>query len=429
MDVKIRIPQRDQMIFRSESLDEMLTPDHPARAIWEFTEKLDFSAWMSKIRSRPGEVGAKAHNPRVLLTLWILATLDGVRSAREVARLTEDHTAYRWVCGDEPVNYHTVSDFRRSDPAAFEELLAESVATLTLVGAASLKQVAQDGVRVRANAGASSFRREATLRQLYEEAKQQIAALNDDDHDDDDEDKTAGTPRQSAARKRAASERKERVEAALERLKELQAENASRRPCRQKEPSELRVSTTDPDATKMKMADGGYRPAYNVQFATTVEGGAIVGVAVTDEGVDSAQMEPMIEKIESLHGERPETYLVDGGFVDQEAIGRVEESHTRVLAPVPRMDKWIKEGKDPFARRPDDTDAVANWRARMGTDDGREQYKRRASTAEWVNAQARNHGLRQFLVRGIERVLSSTFLYAIAHNFQRYLAWKRVQPA
>jgi hypothetical protein len=177
----------------------------------------------------------------------------------------------------------------------------------------------------------------------------------------------------------------------------------------------------------MKMADGGYRSAYNVQFTTTVDGGAVVGVSVTDEGVDSGQMEPMVAKIESLYGARPEAYLVDGGFVDQAAIGRVEESKTEVFAPMPRVETWFAKGKDPYARRPGDTDAEAAWRARMGTAEAREQYKKRASTAEWVNAQARNHGLRQFLVRGMKKVLSSTFWYALAHNFERHRAWKLAQ--
>ena len=179
----------------------------------------------------------------------------------------------------------------------------------------------------------------------------------------------------------------------------------------------------------MKMADGGYRPAYNVQFATTVEGGVIVGVSVTDEGVDSGQLEPMVEKIESRHGSRPKGYLVDGGFVDQEAIERVEASGTQVFAPVPCAEKLAGQGKDPYVRRPEDTDGVAEWRERMGTTEGRQEYKNRASTAEWVNAQARNHGLRQFLVRGIDKVLSSTFWYALTHNFERHKAWMQPQKA
>jgi transposase len=401
----------------------MLTPDHPARAIWEFVKELDLTFWTSKIVSQQGEAGAKALDPRVLASLLVMATFDAIGSAREISRLCVDHTAYRWICGDEPVNYHSISDFRKSDPAAVEKLLVESAAALMHAGVAHLERVSQDGMRVRANAGASSFRREKTLQECLAEAEAQVAALKQD------EDEMSATPRELAARERAICERKSRVESALLTLEKLKEENAKRPPCRRKEPSELRVSTTDPDATKMKMADGGYRPAYNVQFATTVEGGVIVGASVTDEGVDSGQMEPMLDKIESSYGSRPEKYLADGGFVDQEAIERVETSHTQVLAPVPCVDKWLAKGKDPYARRTEDGDGAAAWRKRMGTAEAKEEYKNRASTAEWVNAQARNHGLRQFMVRGIDKVLSSTLWYALTHNFQRYWAWKRMQMA
>lgn len=155
----------------------------------------------------------------------------------------------------------------------------------------------------------------------------------------------------------------------------------------------------------------------------------IVGVSVTDQGVDSGQLEPMVEKIESLYESRPEEYLVDGGFVDQEAIERTEAAGTQVFAPVPCAEKLAGQGKDPYARRPEDSDGVAAWRQRMGTTEGKEEYKNRASTAEWVNAQARNHGLRQFMVRGIDKVLSSTFWYALTHNFERHKAWMEVQKS
>jgi transposase len=268
MNAKIRVPHRDQVEMRCESLDQMLTPDHVARAVWEFVLELDLTPWTSKIKSTLGCAGTKALDPRLLVALWIMATLDGIRSARELSRLTSTHMAYRWLCGDEPVNYHSLSDFRNSEPAVLEKLLVQSAAALMHAGVADLKEVAQDGIRVRANAGASSFRREKTLRECLAAAEAQVAALKENP----DEGETP-PPRQAAAQERAARERKERLEAALSNLAELQAENAQRPPCRRKEPSEMRVSTTDPEATKMKMADGGYRSAYNVQFATTVEGG------------------------------------------------------------------------------------------------------------------------------------------------------------
>jgi transposase len=417
MSAKIRFPERSQVQMRAESLDQLLPPEHPARGVWAFVETLDLTPWTNRIASRIGESGAPALDPRVLASLWLLATLDGVGSARAVSRLCEFHIAYRWLCGDEPINYHSLSDFRASDPAWLEALLAQSAAALMHAGVADLNRVAQDGVRVRASAGASSLRRGATLKQCLAEAEAQVRALKGEG--DDDGGDGEGRSRSEAAKDRAARERKERIEAALAALEELKARNAKQDKARRKDESQLRASTTDPDARKMKMADGGFRPALNVQFATTVKGGVIVGVDVSNRGSDAAELEPMLKKLEAAYKRRPGTVLVDGGFANVESIDAAESKGTRVLAPVPRAEEEAAKGKDPYARREGDTDGVAEWRARMATEEAKAEYKDRASTAEWANAQARNRGLRQFLVRGLAKAKSVCLWFALAHNLAR----------
>jgi hypothetical protein len=280
-----------------------------------------------------------------------------------------------------------------------------------------LNRVAQDGVRVRASAGASSLRRGATLKQCLAEAEAQVRALKGEG--DDDGGDGEGRSRSEAAKDRAARERKERIEAALAALEELKARNAKQDKARRKDESQLRASTTDPDARKMKMADGGFRPALNVQFATTVKGGVIVGVDVSNRGSDAAELEPMLKKLEAAYKRRPGTVLVDGGFANVESIDAAESKGTRVLAPVPRAEEEAAKGKDPYARREGDTDGVAEWRARMATEEAKAEYKDRASTAEWANAQARNRGLRQFLVRGLAKAKSVCLWFALAHNLTR----------
>ena len=403
MPAKIRTPQRNQMEMRTESLDQLLPPEHPARAVWEFVLGLDLSAWTAQIRSCQGSPGAPAVDPRLLVALWLQATLDGIASAREISRLCAEHIAYRWLCGDEPVNHHTLSDFRTSDPAWLEGLLAQSAAALLHAGLADLTRVAQDGVRVRASAGNASFRREKTLREFLADAQAQVAALKE---------KSAAEGSSSGshgARQRVAQDRHKRLEEAMANLAELRAVNEQRRSDKRKDPAELRVSTTEPQARKMKMADGGFRPAYNVQFATTTGGGVVVGVAVTQEGCDNNQLVPMIERIETAYGQKPEEMLVDGGFVDREQIEQAEMQHqVKVHAPVKEEAEYQAQGKDPFARRPHDTEGTARWRLRMGTEEGKAAYRFRSRTAEWVHARARNRGLQQFVVRGVKKVLSSS---------------------
>ena len=299
--------------------------------------------------------------------------------------------------------------------ASWNRTLTDTVAVLLHEELIDLKRVAQDGMRVRAAAGASSFRRSKTIEACLEEAKEQVPALQAQS----DEDAGAASRREQAARQRAAAERVSRLQSAQAELQKLQEVNATQPKRRQKDPAEVRASTTDPECRKMKMPDGGFRPAYNVQFATTTEGGVIVGVDVTNEGTDGSQLPPMLDQIEERFEARPQEGLVDGGFATVEAIDEAERNGTKIYAPLKEEEKQLDEGKNPYERKRSDTDATAQWRARMGTEEAKTIYKERASTAEWVNAGARNRGLYGVRVRGRKKVLAVVLWYALVHNYWR----------
>ena len=179
----------------------------------------------------------------------------------------------------------------------------------------------------------------------------------------------------------------------------------------------------------MKMPDGGVRPAYNVQLATTTDGGVIVGVEVTNAGTDAAELPPMLEQIEERFDRRPAEALVDGGFATTAAIDTAERNGTTMYAPPKQEQEQLDAGKAPDARKKGDTDATALWRARMGTPAAKAIYKQRAATAEWVNAQARNRGLYQVTVRGRPKVLVVVLWYALAHNFDRLRSLRAARAA
>jgi len=412
---------RQQGEIRTDSLDQLLPPDHPVRDVWQFVDSLNLSALLAAVRSVPGHPGAPAIDPRLLLALWLQGTLDGVGSSRALEALCQEHLAYQWLCGGVAVGYHTLSDFRTEHGEVLNDLLTQSVAALLHEGLVDLKRVAQDGMRVRASAGASSFRRSKTIGACLAEAEAQVKALQAQA----DEDAGAAGRRQQAARQRAAAERVQRLQAAQAALAELREVNSTQPKCRQKDPTEVRASTTDPESRKMKMADGGFRPAYNVQFATTTEGGVVVGVSVTNEGTDGAQMPPMLQQIEERFGRRPEEALVDGGFATVESIDAAERGGTTVYAPPKEEKKQLEAGQDPYARKRSDTDATAAWRARMGTESAKAIYKQRASTAEWVNAQARNRDFYAVRVRGVQKVLIVALWYALAHNLRQGKALRK----
>ena len=422
---RLRMPQRDQIEMHWASLDELLEPDHPARMVWEAVKHLDLSAWTQDLRAVEGRAGRNATDPRILVAVWVYATLDGVGSARRLAQLCEQHVAYRWLCGGVTLNHHLLSDFRSEGGDKWDALLTQIVAALMAEDLVTMNRVAQDGMRVRASAGKSSYRRRSRLEQALEEAQQQVEALKAQL----DEPASEVNRRRKAARERAARDRTARLEDALRQCGDLQQQREKRAKTTNQPAKEARTSTTDPDARVMQFSDGGFRPGYNVQFATDVASGVIVGVEVTSAGSDGEQLPPMLDQLYSRYERSPEEALVDGGFASREAISEAGEKHgCTVYAPLKDEKKQRAAGTDPHAPKKGDNAIVAAWRQRMGTAAGKAIYVLRCQTAEWVNALARNCGLRQLPVCGQKRCRNVALLYAIAHNLRRQVAL-RVQAA
>jgi transposase len=401
------------------SLDELLAADHLARLVWAYVRELDLSAFYGVIRAVEGVAGRNATDAALLVALWLYATLDRITSARQLDQLCRDRLPYQWLCGGVSLNYHTLADFRVDHYDRLNELFSDTIACFQREGLIALERTAQDGLKVRAAAGESSFRSEATLRAALHQAQEYLRQLQEQEN-------RAASPRQQAAQQRAGRDRATRLQAALAQLEELKQQRAQRdRPDEQNQQQQKppRVSQTDPEARKMRMADGGYRPAYNVQLNTEVGAGLIVGVAVSTAGNDSQEMLPMLEQLQERYQQVPDEHLVDGGFVNKEQIAQaVQAYHTTVYAPLKEEKKQLAAGKDPYQAKRGDQPAVVQWRQRMGTAAAKEIYKQRASTAEWANAQARNRGLYQVRVRGQRKVLTVILWYALAHNLVRALA-------
>jgi len=426
---RVQKPNRKQLELRPSDLESLLPEGHRARMVWGYVERQDLTGLYASIKAVEGGVGRAAIAPEILFALWLYATLEGIGSARAITRLTQEHDAYRWICGGVQVNYHTVADFRSQQGDVLDDLLTDNLASLMAAGVVKLKASAQDGVRVRASAGAASFRREEKLESLLAAAREQVAALKRQV----DDDSGADARRQAAAQARAARAREARIEAALARLPEL----ADIKKRQGKKPEEARASTTDAEATVMKMGDGGFRPAYNIEFCSDTESQVIVGVDVVTTGSDMGQMAPMVTQVVDRCGQAPDDWLVDGGFPAHDQIDAVA-SQTRVIAPVPKPKAKTKAKTgtaqtnaqddvqatpeppvDPHQRKPGDSPAVGDWRERMATDESKELYKERAATAECVNAQARNRGLVLLPVRGLKKVKAVALLFVLAHNLMR----------
>lgn len=413
--LRVKKPVRNQAEMLVRDLDSLVADDHRVRAIWDFLSKLDLMAFYTEIKVALDQVGRPASDPQVLLALWVYATSEGIGSARRLDALSHEHDIYRWIRGGVPVDYHLLSDFRVIHQKEMDDLITQIIAVLIKTEVIEIKRVSQDGIRVRASAGGSSFHREKTLEKCLKEAREQVdRTAQEREHPDPELSK-----RELAARERAAREKLQRIEEAWKQLpeiketKERQKKHAGKaKAAKVKEP---RVSTTDPITRNMKMADGGFRPGLNVQFVTETTSQVILGTGVSNQGNDQGLAPEIEEQVEQRSGQIPLEYLYDGGFIDLNDIQALEKKGIKVYAPLKKEEVKWRRGVEGSAE-------VMAWRERMKTEEGQTIYRERAATSECVNAIMRaKYGLQQFTVRGIPKALSVILLMVLAHNLMRWI--------
>jgi transposase len=412
---RVKKPDRHQSFWRPQIIDQLIPIEHRARAIVAMVGRLDLSEFYAAIKSRGEEPGRPATDPAMLIALWLFAISEGLGNGRQLERLCERDDAYRWICGGVQVNYHTLTDFRVDHRKALDELFTQVLGVLMHAGTIKLRRVSQDGVRVRAHAGAASFQGRRGLRKCLAAAKEQVKRTRQLLDKDD----PTRTDKQRRAAARAAHEQEASVEKALKTLKEVQAEAKT-----EKQAKKARISPTDPEARRMRMSDNGFRPAYNVQFAVDTDSRVIVGVGVTNSGSDANQINPMLREVERRVGRVPKQWLVDGGYVNLEEIEAAGRAGVEVLAPLPTRKNTANV--DPHQPKKGDREHVIAWRKRMGTEEAKETYKLRGSTVECVNADLRAHrGLQKIPIRGIEKALTFSIWTALTYNV---LAWIAASP-
>jgi transposase len=407
---------RRQLCWDMVDLDSQLAEDHRARLVWAFVEGLDLSAFYARIKARDAVAGRPATDPAVLLALWLYASLDGVGAARELARLCEHHTAYRWLRGGVPINHDMLCEFRRESGAELDRLLTQSLTGLIAEGLVTLEEMAIDGTKVRARAGRGSLAKAKRLQAIEAAVAERIAALKSElEHD------AAAAPRRRRERAlRAAEEKAARIKRARQRLGELQAEQQARAATHAKEEAEKgapAASTSDPEVRTMRLADGAVAPAWNVQVATA--NGFVVTVDPTDRRNDTGLAPGLVEQIAARCGGVPQRLLADTRSMTQADIVRLAEHHpalTIYSPPAPQREAVTAETrrKREWERRREPPPLQA-WRARMASDEGQAVYRRRKLT-ERAHAQMKNRGLHRFLVHGRKAVRAVCLLHALALN-------------
>ena len=424
--VRLRQPQRKQLLLVAQCVDELVAADHAVRMVAAVVERLDVAKFCEPIQAREGVVGRDATDPRLLIALWLYACIRGIGSARELARRCKESVPFRWLCGGVSLNHRLLSDFRTDHGEALDDLLTQVIASLVEQGLVRVSRISQDGVRVRVGAGAGSFRREDRLQKLLEEAKQHVEELRQ--QVDAPEKLAAEQAKKVKAQKRRAEERQKRVEQALAQLPELKkkreeaaqkAGNGKRG--QQLRKKELRVSTTDAEARVMKMANGGFNPAVNVQLATDTESRAIVGVEVSNEGSDGAGLStPMRQQVEERTGKTVEEQLLDGAYLRTQDLEETHQEKVKLYVPPKPAHNPKNRGRE-LEVKPGDSEAVRAWKQRMASEEGKEIYQQRAETSETVNADLRTYrGLTQMLVRGLTKQRCVALWCALAYNVMHF---------
>src|SRR5712691_4163311 len=320
----IRYVNRQQMSWRAVDVQRLIGEDHLARAIWELIGRLDLSSFYAGIESSAAEGGRPAFDPQLLISLWVYAYTQGIGSARDVARRCEYDPAFPWLTGLEEVNYHTLADFRVEKQRELDELFTQVLAALSKEGMITLEQVMQDGTKIKALASTRSFQCEGTIQGHLERARQRVAEMGDPRNEET-------SPKARQAQARARREQQERLESALEELQKLQERKSG-----EKAKSNARVSTSDPQARVMHHSDGGLTLSYNAQISTDASHGLIVGMAVTQEADDSAQLLPAVDRVEERLKKKPQQMVADGGYTTRDNIEKLAEREIDFLGSMGR---------------------------------------------------------------------------------------------
>jgi transposase len=385
------------------------------RVVEAFVQRLDCSTLDAEVRSLVGHPGAPSYDPRLLLTVCLYGVIRGIFSFRELSAACERDLDFLWLCGGGSLSYRTLSTFYNEHAAFLDATLTDIVVALRVQGLVTYAELTLDGRKVSANANKDSMHRVETLTKHHEEAKERVAKLKAER-----DAKGSDGSRREAAQRGAAADRLRRLEAALETLETRTKEREEGRG----DPAETRVSETDPDARKMKMFDGGYRPAFNVQTVAETQSGLIVAVDVVDQASDNGLLASMVDQAQTVTTVKAERVLVDGGYSSAEDVETLEAAGTEVYMPIKNEKKEKAAGKDPYAPKRRDSGHVARWRQRMGVEASRAIYKRRAPVAEGVHAHQSNRGFKRFRLRGRTKARTESLWHALAHNFQILVARK-----
>ncbi|HSP18442.1 MAG TPA: IS1182 family transposase, partial [Myxococcaceae bacterium] len=423
------------------SPQEWLADDHLAYFILDVVAQLDLSEILAPYERE--ERGFPPHHPQMMLGLLLYGYCTGVSSSRKLEKATWEDVATRVVSGGTHPDHCCIAEFRARHRKAFKKLFLQVLKLCEKAGLVKLGHVALDGTKMKANASkhkAMSYermkRQEKDLTRRVEELLRQAEArdaLDDqkygkgkrgDELPEDLRHAETRLARIGAAKAELEAEAKALAEAERDHNDDDEPPPGGPTPLPEHRVPHGEDGTpgpkaqrnfTDPDSRIQKTGDG-YVQGYNCQAAVDDAHQIIVAEAVTNQPPDAEHLAPMLEQVVENCG-APEKVTADTGYFSKANVAAAEALG---IGPYIATDRW-KRGeprpKAPRGRPPAGLTPKQRMKRKLLTKAGLATYSRRKTTVEPVFGQVKQaRGLRQFLLRGIEKVRAEWSLICLTHN-------------
>lgn len=444
--------QPNQALLFPVDLNEWLPKDHPAHFVNEVVENLDLSAIYDsydELRGNP------PYDPRMMVRIWIYAFMKGIRSSRKIETALYEDVGFRYLSANQQPDHWTISQFRKRHHKGLGSLFEQTVKMAQRAGLVKLRHVAIDGTKIKANASKHSAMSYAYMKKEEKRLREEIERiLRESDEIDRLEDMEYGdkagwelpeelsTPEKRLAaikKAKAELEQEAREKAARqqdERRKEAESKGKTYKPRTDPKDAEPKPrdqrNFTDPESRIMLNSDKAFIQCYNAQASVDAESHIIVAADLDNQASDSTYLPGQLKQVMRNTGKRPKEVSADAGYYSQKNLEFVQGQGIEAFIPPNKVkhSEWRTQ-KAIRGRIPKNATPRYLMQRKLRTKRGRARYKLRQTSVEPVFGFIKQGlGLRQFLLRGKEKVRSMWKFTCAAHNLWKlYRAGVSLSPA
>lgn len=395
--------------------------------------------------------GSAQYPPKMMLALLVYCYANGINSSRRIERATYRDVAVRYLAGNTHPDHDTICKFRRENRQAVEDAFLEILKLARQMGLLKVGTVSVDGTHMRANASKDRNVRYDRAGELEAQLKADIANLLAEAEKADTSDGVDGQtlPKEIARREKLLQKMQEaqkqledraqaRAEAEREEYEKKLAAHEERggkgkppKPPDDSPPGKEQVNLTDDESRLMRKSKReGYTQSYNAQAAVDADGSMLIlGCHVTNCASDANELMTALESVDKSLGE-VKTVLADTGYATVHSLEALASTKIDAYIAVNRGGSHTKRNYDyrPASATEKPAKTIKNpllvaMHEKLQTEEGRKKYAKRKQTVEPVFGIIKQVlGIRQFLLRGLEKVSGEWSLIALAYNMKR--TWK-----